>query len=60
MGLIVATAVGRGFPLQLTPGQRIEIKILDAEGSVVQSICDDAVPPGKSFTGTVSYGGTLI
>jgi hypothetical protein len=59
MGLIVATAVGRGFPLQLTAGQRIEIRVLDAEGVVVQAVCDDTVPPGKSFSGTVSYGGTL-
>lgn len=43
----------------VTSGQRIVIKVLNADGTVAQSLCDDAVPSGKAFTGSVMYSGTL-
>lgn len=43
----------------LAAGEKIQMQVLNADGSVKSTICADACPAGKSFTGQVTYGGSL-
>jgi len=43
----------------LTPGQRIVIQVLNSDGTVATTLCDESVPAGKTYSGNVGYFGTL-
>jgi len=51
--------VSKQFTVDLAAGKKIQIQILNADGSVDSQLCLDSVPAGKSFDGSVTYYGVL-
>jgi hypothetical protein len=50
---------GMGSTIKLNAGESIQVQLLNTDGSIKQIIYTDSVPAGKTFSGQVSYNGTL-
>jgi len=52
--------ISEDAPVSLQAGQRIVMKVVNADGTVAQVVFDDAVPMGEIFSGIVAYTGHLV
>ena len=59
MAEIITSTVSRGVTISVAAGERISIRILNADGSPKTEVLDDNVPSGKQFDGMVDYNGLL-
>jgi hypothetical protein len=57
---IVNNKVSNSFVRTVGAGERISIRILDADGTVKEEVCDAAVPEGKQMEQVaISYVGAV-
>lgn len=59
MADIFAARVLKSEPVALGSGERLQVLILNADGTIRTTLIDDVCPAGKSFTGVVSYDGLI-
>lgn len=60
MSAIVNDHLSEASQVTLQAGQRISMKILNADGTVAQVVFDDNVPAGQIFTGVATYTGHMV
>lgn len=59
MADMVANQASKSAAKTLLTGERISIRILNSDGTEKEVVFDEAVPAGKTFTGTLQFGGTI-
>jgi hypothetical protein len=59
MADMFASRVLKSEPIALGSGERLQVLILNADGTIKTNLIDDICPVGKSFTGVVSYDGLI-